>query len=78
MAPLGVPAHNKMSLGNPEFGCALSPIDFVAFAKACGAGGFRCTRPDEVRPRLPRTNPRPRLREEIVYTAAAYFAVAVG
>jgi pyruvate dehydrogenase (quinone) len=27
-------------LGNPEFGCELQPIDFVAFAKACGATGI--------------------------------------
>jgi pyruvate dehydrogenase (quinone) len=39
----------QRDLGNPEYGCDLSPIDFVAFAKACGADGFRCTKPDEVR-----------------------------
>jgi pyruvate dehydrogenase (quinone) len=27
-------------LGNPEYGCELQPIDFAAFAKACGAVGF--------------------------------------
>jgi pyruvate dehydrogenase (quinone)/pyruvate oxidase len=27
-------------LGNPEFGCDLQPIDFAAFARACGAAGF--------------------------------------
>lgn len=27
-------------LGNPEFGCELQPIDFVAFAKACGGTGI--------------------------------------
>jgi pyruvate dehydrogenase (quinone)/pyruvate oxidase len=27
-------------LGNPEFGCDLTPIDFAAFARACGAKGF--------------------------------------
>ena len=42
----------QRDLGNPEFGCALSPIDFVAFAKACGADGFRCTRVNEVRPAI--------------------------
>ena len=42
----------QRDLGNPEFGCALSPIDFVAFAKACGADGFRCTQPNEVRPAI--------------------------
>ncbi len=36
----------------PQFGCDLPPIDFVAFAKACGADGFRCTRPEEVRPAI--------------------------
>jgi pyruvate dehydrogenase (quinone) len=35
-------------LGNPEYGCELHPIDFVKFAEACGAAGFRCERPDEV------------------------------
>jgi pyruvate dehydrogenase (quinone) len=27
-------------LGNPEFGCDLNPIDFAAFARACGGTGF--------------------------------------
>src|SRR5947209_9291793 len=27
-------------LGNPEFACDLHPIDFVAFARACGGNGF--------------------------------------
>jgi len=27
-------------LGNPEYGCELQPMDFVAFARACGASGF--------------------------------------
>ena len=35
-------------LGNPEYGVSLAPIDFVKFAEACGAIGFRCERPDEV------------------------------
>lgn len=39
-------------LGNPEYGCELQPIDFVAFAEACGGVGFRCQRPEEVRPAL--------------------------
>ena len=26
--------------GNPQFGVELQPIDFAAYAKACGAGGF--------------------------------------
>jgi pyruvate dehydrogenase (quinone) len=27
-------------LGNPEFGCELHPIDYAAFARACGGAGF--------------------------------------
>ena len=27
-------------LGNPEFGCDLNPIDFAAFARACGGAGY--------------------------------------
>jgi pyruvate dehydrogenase (quinone) len=38
----------QKQLGNPTYGCELAPIDFVAFAKACGADGFRCTHPTEV------------------------------
>jgi pyruvate dehydrogenase (quinone)/pyruvate decarboxylase len=38
----------QREIGNPEYGCALPPIDFVAFAKACGAAGFRCSAPGEV------------------------------
>ncbi len=29
-----------MFLGNPEYGCELQPLDFAAFARACGATGF--------------------------------------
>jgi pyruvate dehydrogenase (quinone) len=39
-------------LGNPEYGVELQPIDFVRFAEACGAIGFRCERPEEVRSAL--------------------------
>jgi pyruvate dehydrogenase (quinone) len=34
-------------LGNPEFGVDLEPIDFVKFAEACGATGFRIDDPKE-------------------------------
>jgi pyruvate dehydrogenase (quinone) len=37
-------------IGNPEFGCDLPPIDFVAFAQACGADAFRCETQDQIRP----------------------------
>jgi pyruvate dehydrogenase (quinone)/pyruvate oxidase len=34
-------------LGNPEFGCDLQPIDFAAFARACGGAGFTVDNPKE-------------------------------
>jgi pyruvate dehydrogenase (quinone) len=34
-------------LGNPEYGCDLQPIDFGAFARACGATGFTVEDPAE-------------------------------
>jgi pyruvate dehydrogenase (quinone) len=58
----------QQELGNPAFGCDLSPIDFVAFAKACGADGFRCEKPEEVRPAIAAAlrSPRACLVEAIV------------
>src|SRR5438270_5727065 len=32
-------------LGNPEFGCELHPIDFAAFARACGGIGITISEP---------------------------------
>jgi pyruvate dehydrogenase (quinone)/pyruvate oxidase len=34
-------------LGNPEYGCELHPIDFAAFARACGATGITIEDPRE-------------------------------
>jgi pyruvate dehydrogenase (quinone) len=34
-------------LGNPEYGCELQPIDFAAFARACGATGFSVADPQQ-------------------------------
>jgi pyruvate dehydrogenase (quinone)/pyruvate oxidase len=34
-------------LGNPEFGCDLTPIDFAGFARACGAKGYTINEPDQ-------------------------------
>jgi len=55
----------QKELGNPEYGCDLSPIDFMAFAKACGADGFRCATPAEVRPAIAALlhSPRPAVLE---------------
>jgi pyruvate dehydrogenase (quinone)/pyruvate oxidase len=33
-------------LGNPEYGCELHPIDFAAFAQACGATGITVEDPE--------------------------------
>src|SRR5580693_6718885 len=58
----------QMELGNPSFGCELSPIDFVAFARACGAERYRCERPEAVRPAIQAalSSPRPALVEAVV------------
>ncbi|MBV9970978.1 MAG: pyruvate oxidase [Xanthobacteraceae bacterium] len=65
---LGEVGFEQQELGNPEYGCALSPIDFVAFANACGADGFHCEQPEEVRPALEAAlrSPRPALVEAVV------------
>jgi pyruvate dehydrogenase (quinone) len=34
-------------LGNPEYGCELQPIDFAAFARACGGTGFSVADPKQ-------------------------------
>lgn len=34
--------------GNPEFGCDLQPIDFAAYARACGAVGISVSDPKQV------------------------------
>jgi pyruvate dehydrogenase (quinone)/pyruvate oxidase len=39
-------------LGNPEFGCELQPIDFAAFARACGGTGFTIEDPKDCGPVL--------------------------
>ena len=36
-------------LGNPEFGCELHPIDFAAYARACGGHGFTIVDPKRCR-----------------------------
>jgi pyruvate dehydrogenase (quinone) len=58
----------QQEIGNPEYGCALAPIDFVAFAKACGADGYRCERAEEVRPAIQAAlnSPRPAIVEAVV------------
>jgi pyruvate dehydrogenase (quinone)/pyruvate oxidase len=35
-------------LGNPEFGVDLDPIDFAAFAHACGGIGYHAEKPQEI------------------------------
>jgi len=39
-------------LGNPEYGCDLQPIDFAAFARACGGSGFTIDDPSQCKSTL--------------------------
>lgn len=39
--------EQMLYLGNPEFGIELQSIDFAAFARACGATGFRIEKPED-------------------------------
>ena len=39
--------EQMVMLGNPEFACDLQPIDFAAFAQACGGTGYTLTDPKE-------------------------------
>src|SRR5438445_3679799 len=55
-------------LGNPEFGCDLEPIDFAAFARACGGAGFTIIEPDQCGPVIGRAlaTPGPVIVEALV------------
>jgi pyruvate dehydrogenase (quinone) len=55
-------------LGNPEYEVALHPIDFAKFAECCGGVGFKCEKPDEVRPALEMAfkSPKPAIVEATV------------
>lgn len=45
---LGMIKWEQMVLeGNPQYGVDLQPIDFEAYAKACGAGGFTIEKPKD-------------------------------
>jgi pyruvate dehydrogenase (quinone) len=45
---LGMIKWEQMVLeGNPQFGVELQSIDFAAYARACGAGGYTIERPEE-------------------------------
>jgi pyruvate dehydrogenase (quinone) len=44
---LGMIKWEQLGLeGNPEFGVELQPIDFAAFARACGAAGYTLEKPE--------------------------------
>jgi pyruvate dehydrogenase (quinone) len=46
---LGMIKWEQMVLGgNPQYGVELQPIDFEAYAKACGAGGFTVDKPRDL------------------------------
>lgn len=54
--------------GNPEFGVDLQPIDFAAYARACGAGGFSVDDPTKIEQVLAEAfaHPGPALVEAVV------------
>ncbi len=55
-------------LGNPEFGCDLQPIDFAAYARACGGAGYTIEDPADAGPVLEQAlaEPRPTIIEAVV------------
>jgi pyruvate dehydrogenase (quinone) len=55
-------------LGNPEYGCDLSPINFAEVARACGATGFTLEDPDKCGTTLDRAldTPGPVVVEAVV------------
>jgi pyruvate dehydrogenase (quinone)/pyruvate oxidase len=55
-------------LGNPEFACDLAPIDFAAFARACGGTGFTIEDPEDCADTLDRAfaTPGPVVIEAVV------------
>lgn len=55
-------------LGNPEYGCELNPIDFAAFARACGGMGYTIEDPAQCGMILEEAlhNGRPTIIEAIV------------
>jgi pyruvate dehydrogenase (quinone)/pyruvate decarboxylase len=65
---LGEVMFEQKEIGNPVYGCDLPPIDFVAFAKACGADAFHCEKPEQIRPAISAalSSPRPALVEAVV------------
>ena len=61
-------AFEQREAGFGVFGCDLSAIDFVAYAKACGADGFRCAKREEIRPAIMSafSSPKPAIIKAIV------------
>ncbi|HZT74500.1 MAG TPA: thiamine pyrophosphate-dependent enzyme [Terriglobales bacterium] len=52
-------------LGNPEYQCELHPIDFAAYARACGGAGYTVEDPGQIRAVLQQAlrSPKPALVE---------------
>ncbi len=66
---LGMIKWEQMVLeGNPQYGVELQPIDFEAYAKACGAGGFTVEKPKDVEKTLKAAlaHPGPALVQAVV------------
>ncbi|MVN21610.1 pyruvate oxidase [Mucilaginibacter sp. HMF7410] len=45
---LSMDQYEQLDIGSKPYGIDLQPIDFVKIAEACGAEGYRCTKPDEI------------------------------
>jgi pyruvate dehydrogenase (quinone) len=66
---LGMIKWEQMVLdANPQFGVQLQPIDFAAYAKACGAGGYTIEDPKDAEPVL---------REALAYDGPAVIQAVV-
>ena len=66
---LDVAYYNERVMGgSPQYGVQLQPIDFAAYARAGGAGGFTVDDPDKIGDVLGRAfaHPRPALVEAII------------
>jgi pyruvate dehydrogenase (quinone) len=66
---LGLIKWEQIALeGNPEFGVELQPIDFEAYAKACGAGAFTIEKPKDAESTLAKAlaHPGPALVQAVV------------
>jgi pyruvate dehydrogenase (quinone) len=46
--PLAMDKFEQEEIGSKDYGVSLQPIDFVKIAEACGAEGFKCSKPADL------------------------------